>query len=169
MTKGFRVNAVFMYSDNQFRKPRSVGKHLAPPPLQSQRLLDQVRERIRYKHYSIRTEQAYVYWVRCFVRFHRLRHPREMGATEVERFLCWLAAERKVAASTHKQALSAILLLCRYVLGMDLPWLASIGRPTSARRVPTVLSQPEVAVLLLHMEGMTGDRARLIYGTGMRM
>jgi integron integrase len=132
-------------------------------------LLDQVRERIRYKHYSIRTEHAYVYWVRLFVRFHELKHPRDMGAAEVERFLCWLAAERRVSASTHKQALSAILFLYREVLNVDLPWLASIGHPATPRRVPTVLSQPEVTALLLHMEGMTGDLARLIYGTGMRL
>src|SRR5881392_3734035 len=82
------------------------------PPLQSSRLLDQVRERIRYLHYSIRTEEAYVHWVRAFVRFHGLkRHPSEMGAPEVEAFLSWLANERRVAVCTHKQALSALVFL----------------------------------------------------------
>ena len=101
----------------------------ALPPLRSERLLDQVRERVRYLHYSIRTEQAYVHWVRAFVRFHGVRHPAEMGAAEVEAFLTWLAAERRVAAATHRQALSAIVFLYEKVLGLDLPWLAGIGRP----------------------------------------
>ncbi|MGL6110402.1 MAG: phage integrase N-terminal SAM-like domain-containing protein [Rubrivivax sp.] len=87
------------------------------PPLQSARLLDQVRERIRYYlHYSLRTEQAYVHWVRAFVRFHRLRHPRDMGRPEVEAFLSWLAADRHVAVSTHRQALSALLFLYQEVI-----------------------------------------------------
>jgi hypothetical protein len=85
-------------------KPRS-----GLPPLRSERLLDQVRERVRYPHYSIRTEQAYVHWVRAFIRFHGLRHPAEMGAVEVEAFLSWLAGERRVAVATHRQALSAIV------------------------------------------------------------
>ena len=102
----------------------------ALPPLQSERLLDQLRERIRYLHYSIRTEQAYVRWVRAFVRFHGVRHPAEMGAVEVETFLTWLAAERRVAAATHRQALSAIVFLYTKVLGVELPWRSAIGRPT---------------------------------------
>ena len=81
------------------------------PPLQSTKVLDQLRERIRYFHYSIRTEKIYVYWVRLFIRFHRLRHPLSMGKPEVEEFLSWLATTKNVAASTHKQALSALLLL----------------------------------------------------------
>ena len=103
-------------------------KNIGPPlpALQSSRLLDHVRERIRYLHDSIRTEQAYVHWVRAFVRFHELkRHPSEMGARAVEAFLPWLANERKVSVSTHKQALSA-LVLCEKALGLDLPWLARV-------------------------------------------
>ncbi|MBK9029306.1 MAG: phage integrase N-terminal SAM-like domain-containing protein [Propionivibrio sp.] len=80
------------------------------PPLQSAKVLDQLRERIRYLHYSIRTEDVYVYWVRLFIRFHGLRHPSTMGGAEVEAFLSWLANTRRVAASTHKQALSALFL-----------------------------------------------------------
>jgi len=87
------------------------------PPLASRRLLDQVRERTRYLHYSIRTEDAYVYWVRAFVHFHGLKHPKEMGASEVEGFLSHLANDRQVAASTHKQALSALIFLFDRVLG----------------------------------------------------
>ena len=102
------------------------------PPLQSTRLLDQVRERIRCLHYSFSTEKLYVYWVRFFIRWHGLKHPRDMGAKEVEDFLTMLATERKVSASTHNQALSALLFLYREVLGVDLPWLDNINRPTRA-------------------------------------
>ena len=137
----------------------------APPP----RLLDQLRERIRYKHYSIRTEQAYVHWVRAFIRHHGLRHPGELGAVEVEHFLAWLANDRQVAPSTHTQALSALLFLYREVLRIDLPWLKEIGRPKQRERVPVVLSRTEVTRLLSVMEGTEGDLARLLYGTGMRL
>ena len=139
------------------------------PVLRSVRLLDQLRECIRYKHYSIRTEQQYVFWVKSFVRFHDLRHPSEMGAAEVRAFLMWLASERKVAASTHKQALSALLFLYREVLGVDLPWMDEIGRPKSPERLPTVLSREEVNRLLAAIEGSLGDLARLVYGCGLRL
>ena len=85
------------------------------PVLRSTRLLDQLREQIRYLHYSLRTEEAYVYWVKKFIHFHHLRHPRDMGQPEVEAFLTMLAVERKVSASTHRQALSALLVLCQRV------------------------------------------------------
>ena len=140
------------------------------PPLRSERLLDQVRERIRYMHYSIRTEQAYVHWVRAFVRFHGLRHPAEMGASEVEAFLTWLAAERGVAVSTHRQALSAIVFLYAKVLGLDLPWLAGIGRPQAPRRLPVVLSHGEVAAVLAAFASVEHRLfAELLYGTGLRL
>jgi Phage integrase, N-terminal SAM-like domain len=99
------------------------------PPLQAPRLLDQVRERVRYLHYSLRTEQAYVHWMPAFVRFHCMRHPRQMGQPEVEAFLSGLAAERQVAVSTHRQTLSALLFLYQKVFGQNLPWMQSIGRP----------------------------------------
>jgi site-specific recombinase XerD len=137
------------------------------PPLQAHRLLDQVRERVRYLHYSIRTEQAYVHWVRAFVRFHRMRHPREMGQPEVEAFLSWLAAERQVAVSTHRQALSALLFLYQKVFGQDLPWMQSIGRPHRLPRLPVVLSVAEVARVLALLGGTHGVLARLLYGTGL--
>ncbi|HMN75729.1 MAG TPA: integron integrase [Burkholderiaceae bacterium] len=138
------------------------------PPLQAPRLLDQVRERVRYLHYSIRTEQAYVHWVRAFVRFHRMRHPREMGQPEVEAFLSWLAAERQVAVSTHRQALSALLFLYQKVFGQDLPWMQSIGRPHRPPRLP-VLSVAEVARVLALLHGEQRLLAQLLYGTGMRI
>jgi Phage integrase, N-terminal SAM-like domain len=97
------------------------------PPLVAVKLLDQVRERIRYLHYSPRTEDVYIYWIRLFIRFHKLRHPRDLGAPEVEAFLSWLANARQVAPSTHKQALAALLFLYDKVLGLNLPWLKDIG------------------------------------------
>ncbi len=143
------------------------------PPLQSTRLLDQLRERIRYMHYSLSTEKVYLYWVRFFIRWHgrngQMRHPRTMGAPEIEAFLTMLATERKVSTSTHNQALSALLFLYREVLNMDLPWMDEINRPAAKRRIPSVLTKDEVAGLLAQMEGVTALLARLLYGTGMRL
>ena len=143
------------------------------PPLHSIRLLDQLRERIRYMHYSLSTEQVYVYWVRLFIRWSgrggTMQHPRDIGAPGVEAFLTMLATERKVSASTHNQALSALLFLYRHVLNVDLPWLNDVNRPTQKRRIPSVLTKDEVAGLLAHMEGPTALMARLLYGTGMRL
>ena len=106
------------------------------PPLRSVKVLDQLRERIRYLHYSLRTEQAYVHWVRAFIRFHGVRHPATLGSSEVEAFLSWLANERKVSVSTHRQALAALLFFYGKVLCTDLPWLQEIGRPRPSRRLP---------------------------------
>ncbi|MGZ5131687.1 MAG: integron integrase [Caldimonas sp.] len=129
-----------------------------------------MRERLRYMHYSLRTEEAYVYWVRGFVQWAGMRHPRDLGAGEVESFLVMLANERRVAAATHRQALSALLFLYREVLGVDLPWMRELGRPVAARRIPVVLTQVEVQALLARMgEGVTGLLGRLLYGTGMRL
>jgi site-specific recombinase XerD len=120
------------------------------------KVLDQLRERIRYVHYSIRTEAAYVYWVRAFIRFHGVRHPATMGGEEVEAFLSWLANTRHVAVSTHRQALSALLFLYGKVLGVDLPWMTEIGRPHTKRRLPAVLSPDEVARILCLLDGSSG-------------
>ena len=112
------------------------------PPLHSACLLDQVRERLRYLHYSLKTEKAYLYWIRFFILWSAaqgadMRHPRDMGAKEVEAFLSMLANVRKVSASTHNQALSAVLFVYREVLNIDLPWLNDIGRPKQTKRIPT--------------------------------
>ena len=139
------------------------------PPLQSDRLLDQLRERIRYLHYSIRTEAAYVHWVGAYVRFHAMRHPAEMGGPEVESFLSWLANERRVAAATHKQALSALLFLYQKVLGQDLPWMSEIGRPKDRVRLPVVLTHDEIVRVLSHLPAAHQLMGRLLYGTGMRI
>lgn len=112
------------------------------------RLLDQVREQIRYKHYSLRTEQAYVQRVRMFVKWNGLRHPRNMGQLEIEGFLAMLANERCVAAATRNQAMSALLFLYREVFNMDLPWLDCVKRPRTSKRIPSVLTVAEVAALL---------------------
>lgn len=139
------------------------------PLLRSVRLLDRLRERIRYKHYSLRTEESYLYWVRFFVRWHGLRHPRDMGAAEIEAFLAMLATERHVSAATHNQALSALLFLYREVLDIDVPWLNNINRPTSPKRIPSVLTQAEVAAVLAGLAPDTALLGRLLYGTGMRL
>jgi site-specific recombinase XerD len=139
-----------------------------PPPLRSTRVLDQLRERLRYAHYSLSTERSYVYWVRGFVRFHGLRHPREMGGPEVEAFLSWLANQHGASVSTHKQALSALLFLYRQVLAADLPWMQQIGRPRTPQRLPVVLSRVEGQRLLAATAGVHQLIFRLLYGTGMR-
>lgn len=139
------------------------------PPLQSKRLLDQLRERIRYLHYSLKTEEAYLFWSRAYIRFHGVRHPKDMGAAEVEAFLTHLTNTRRVSVSTHKQALSALLFLYREVIGVDLPWMNEMARPTTPRRIPSVLTLEEVAAVLSRTEGETGLLARLLYGTGMRL
>lgn len=143
--------------------------HAPLPPLRSTRLLDQVRERIRYLHYSIRTEEAYVHWIRAFIFFHGRRHPGEMGGPEVEAFLSWLANERNVAVATHRQALSALLFLYQKVLGLSLPWMEAIGRPRREPRLPVVLSADEVTRILALLQGEQRLFAQLLYGTGMRI
>jgi integron integrase len=147
-------------------RPQACG---SLPALHSVRLLDQLRERIRYMHYTRRTEEAYVFWCRAFVRWHGLRHPTEMGGPEVEAFLSYLAADRGLAASSHRQALSALLFLYGKVLGLSLPWMTDIGRPQTPRRLPVVLSTAEVASIFSHLEGEAALLARLLYGTGLRI
>lgn len=136
------------------------------------RLLDQVRERLRYKHYSLSTEKVYVYWIRFFVRWSGLRHPAEMGSPEVEAFLTMLATERQVSPSTHKQALSALLFLYKEVMLVDLPWMQQIGRPKEHQRLPVVFTTQEVQTILQCLELKYvefGLFAKLLYGTGMRI
>lgn len=133
------------------------------------RLLEQVRARARVLHYSRRTEDSYVDWIKRFIVFHGKRHPQELGAAEVESFLTALAVERNVSASTQNQALAAILFLYRRVLGVDLPWLKDVVRATRPRKLPVVLTRSEVSLLLGYMGGTTALVARLLYGTGMRV
>lgn len=136
---------------------------------QEPRLLDRVRASIRTKHYSIRTEQAYVDWIRRFILFHGKRHPIEMGKTEIEKFLTHLAVNRNVAASTQNQALSALLFLYRDVLGRDMPWLDDVTRAKKPRRLPVVLTHAEVDRLLKLLSGTKWLMASLLYGSGLRL
>ena len=121
------------------------------------------------RHYSLRTERTYAHWVKRFIRYHGLRHPRELGAAEITAFLSALATERNVAAATQNQALSTILFLYREVLKADLPWLDEIRRAKKPVRLPAVLTAAEVRSLLASVTGVHGLVARLLYGTGMRL
>ena len=133
------------------------------------RLLDQLRDRIRLKHYSIRTEQAYIDWVKRFVLFHCKRHPAQMGKEKVGRFLSHLAEEGKVAAPTQNQAKSAILFLYREVLNQELPWLENVEQAKTPKRLPVVLTRAEVAAVLGRMPAYYRLMAQLLYGSGMRL
>lgn len=133
------------------------------------KLLDQLREKLRVKHYSIRTETQYLQWVKRFILYHGKRHPKDMGEKEVEAFLTHLATVGNVSASTQNQALSALLFLYREILGVNLPWLDKVVRAKKPQRLPTVLTKLEVGRIIERMEGTYGLMARLLYGTGMRL
>lgn len=133
------------------------------------RLLDRVRDGIRRLHYSRRTEETYVHWIRRFIYFSGKRHPLDMGAVEITAFLNYLASERNVAASTQNQALSALLFLYKEVLGQSLPWLDGLDRAKRPARVPAVLTRDEMARLLGCMNGTKWIMASLLYGAGLRL
>jgi len=139
---------------------------------QPKKLLDQVRDKIRFKHYSLSTEKTYIAWIKQFILYHHKRHPLEMSAIEVEAFLTYLATQRHVSSSTQNQALSAILFLYREVLVVDLSWLDNFERSKKPRRLPVVLTVQEIQALLLETSSMPepiGLIIRLLYGTGMRL
>jgi integron integrase len=133
------------------------------------KLLDQVREVIRLKHYSYKTEQTYVGWIRRFILFHHKQHPKDMGAAEIEAFLTHLAVEGRVSASTQNQALSALLFLYRYVLHQDLGDPIAAVRAKPSRYLPTVLSKAEVRSILQHVSGCPGLVIQVLYGSGLRL
>jgi len=137
----------------------------APKP----RLLDRVRETVRTRHYSRRTEKAYVHWIKRYIFFHGKRHPAEMGAPEVTAFLTSLAVHDKVAASTQNQALSAVLFLYREVLGVELPWLDDVVRAKRPLHLPVVLTRDEVRAVLQRLDGVPRLMALLLYGAGLRL
>jgi integron integrase len=141
----------------------------AGTPAQSPRLLDQVRAAVRMRHYSHRTEKAYVGWIRRFILFHGKRHPAEMGKAEVTRFLSHLAVATKVSASTQNQALSAVLFLYRDVLRTELDWLDGVVRAKRPQRVPVVLTREEVRAILDRLHGVERLMASLLYGAGLRL
>lgn len=138
---------------------------LKPPP----KLLEQLRDKLRVKHYSIRTESSYIDWARRFILFHGKRHPRTLGAKAVEAFLTHLAVERNVSASTQNQAKSALLFLYKEVLGIDLPWLSDIASAKTSRRLPVVLTPREARLIINELSGTMGLVTSLLYGTGMRL
>lgn len=138
-------------------------------PNSAPKLLDQVRGKIRLKHYSIRTEQAYVDWIKRFILHFDKRHPGEMGPAEVEAFLTYLAVEGRVAASTQNQAKSALLFLYKEVLGVELPWLDNVEKAKTPRRLPVVLTRDEVHRVLSRLDGTNWLIASLLYGAGLRI
>jgi len=149
---------------------RSSGvREAAAPGAPRPRLLDRVRATLRARHYSRRTEESYVAWIRRFIVFHDKRHPAEMGAPEVTAFLTSLAVDGQVAASTQNQALSALLFLYRDILEVDLPWLDGVVRAKRPVRLPVVLSRDEVRAVLHRLEGVPRLMACLLYGAGLRV
>ncbi|HEX8137639.1 MAG TPA: integron integrase [Pyrinomonadaceae bacterium] len=133
------------------------------------RLLDQVRQALRTRHYSIRTEQAYLYWIKDYILFHHKRHPAQLNEQHIGTWLTHLATKRKVAASTQNQALSAILFLYRDVLNLTLDWIDNIERAKRPARLPVVFTRKEVHAVLANLDGVMWLMASLLYGSGLRL
>ena len=150
--------------------PESPPAPGAPPQAaRPPRLHDRVRGALQTRHYSRRTEKAYVGWIRRYIFFHSKRHPAEMGAAEVTAFLTWLAVDRGVSASTQNQALGALLFLYREVLDQNLPWLDELVRARRPQRVPVVMTRDEVRAVLQNLHGTPRLLALLFYGAGLRL
>jgi integron integrase len=166
------VSAPVIYPTTaNFRHSLVVGEEARPGSVDSPkpRLLDQVRAAVRSRHYSRRTEESYVAWIRRYIFFHNKRHPSQMGAPEVAAFLTSLAVDSHVAASTQNQALSALLFLYREVLEVDLPWLDGIVRARRPERLPVVLTRDEIRAVLERLDGAPRLMACLLYGAGLRV
>jgi len=142
-----------------------------PPtsPPQGKKLLDQVSDAIRIKHYSQRTEQTYRDWIKRYILFHNKRHPKDMGAEEIQAFISYLANERHLAASSQNQALSAILFLYRHVLQKEIDLPSDLIRAEKSKTLPTVLTHTEALAVINHMTGVTKLMAQLLYGSGLRL
>ena len=138
---------------------------MQPPP---KKLLDQVRDAIRLKHYAYRTEETYVQWIRRYILFHNKRHPKEMGKAEIEAFLTYLAVEGQVSASTQNQALSALLFLYREVLNLDIAGIDAV-RAKRPQHVPTVLTKAEAIAVIQQCDGIYQLVVKLLYGSGLRL
>ena len=138
---------------------------MMPPP----KLLDRVRDAVRTRHYSRRTEEAYVGWIRRYILFHRKTHPAQMGAAEISQFLTWLAVDRRVSASTQNQALSALLFLYKQVLAIEIGPVPPVVRARTPERLPVVLSRDEVAAVMKHLTGTIWIIVVLLYGSGLRI
>lgn len=154
-----------MQATQDLQEPGNASQIGPQPP----RLLPRLRAALRLRRYSIKTEKAYCHWVRRYVRFHGLRHPKDMGAPEVTAFLNHLATERQVAAATQNQALAALLFLYREVLGTGLPWLDGLVRAKTAKRLPSVLTREEVQAVLAQLTGTRWLLVGLLYGAGLRL
>jgi integron integrase len=139
------------------------------PPRKSKKLLEQTRDVLRLKHYSLRTERSYCDWIERFIRFHNLRHPKEMGAGEISEFLTHLARVGNVAAATQNQALSAILFLYQQVLKQEVSWIEDVERAKRPKRIPVVLTRDEVHKVFAHLHGTSRLMAGLLYGSGLRL
>ena len=148
---------------------QGAGERLSRGRAGAPRLLDRVREALRVRHYSIRTEEAYVGWIRRFILFHGRRHPRDLGKAEITAFLTTLAVRGKVAASTQNQALSALLFLYRHVLETEVPWLDELVHAKRPQKLPVVLTRGEVQALLSCLRGTKWLMAVLLYGSGLRL
>jgi integron integrase len=140
-----------------------------PTATQKPKLLDQVRHAIRIRHYSPRTEETYVHWIKRFIFFHNKRHPVEMGEKEIARFLSSLASEQRVSASTQNQALNAILFLYRHVLSKDIGYVEGVVRANRPKRLPTVLTRQEVKSIFGCLDSSDWLMAMLLYGAGLRL
>ena len=149
----------------------SMTTHASYPmdPALRPKLMPQVRSALRVRHYSPRTEETYVAWIRRYVKYHGTRHPADLDAGDVSRFLTHLADAGRVSAATQNQALAALLFLYREVLGRDLGWLTNVVRAKRARRLPVVLTRDEVRRVLDAMSGTTRLMAQLLYGSGLRL
>ena len=174
------IGVTHQFGLDMIYESRSTGKNdpvkkVASKPLALRRepkksqLLELVRGRCRIKHYSLRTEDAYLGWIKRFIIYHGKRHPSDMGGPEVEVFLTHLAVQGHVAPSTQNQALSALLFLYREVLHLQLPWMENVVRAKQRLRLPVVLSVAEVNRLLARLDGREWLMANLLYGTGMRL
>jgi len=133
------------------------------------KLLEQVRDEIRTRHYSIRTEQAYVQWIKRFILFHDTRHPSEMGAREISAYLTHLAVEQKLAASSQNQCLNALVFLYKNVLQIELPDFSGFTRAKMPKRMPVVLHKDEISLLMAQLSGQQKIIAGLLYGSGLRL
>src|SRR5947208_402068 len=140
----------------------------APRP-DNRKLLDRVRDAIRFKHYSLRTEKAYTDWIKRFILFHNKRHPSDMAEAEVTEFLTYLARKQNVAASTQNQALSALLFLYKEVLKQEIGWIEGVERAKRPVRLPVVLTRDEVREIFAHLHGTYKLMAGLLYGSGLRL
>jgi integron integrase len=160
------LNAFRSESFGPLSSTRSVSLTSSPPKI---KLLDQVREAIRMRHYSYMTEKAYVGWIKRFIFFHNKRHPAEMGDAEIGRFLSSLATDSHVSASTQNQALNALLFLYRGVLGKDIGYIGGVVRAKSPHHLPVVLTRQEVKAVLSCLSGTEWIMAMLLYGAGLRL